>query len=158
MKPTDAELRQLAADAFQLKGWEHLSVFAKAAIKNLRGWRIPVTSKTGKRIFVRYPRVEMSLNPKFGELRACLMPKLADVEKLKKRLDPAAFDEFRSTFREMLSGVGHTLTAISTVTCQATGRPGARQIAEQGGWIRTLHPTVARKLKVKEKPLRSWNL
>ncbi len=159
MKPTDAELRQLARDACLNKGWDHLPALAKAAVKDLKSYLVSSTSKTGKCITVRYPRIDVSLKSKMGRLDTTLTPHQQDMERLQKRLDPAAFETFKAKLREMLNGIEHTIEAISMATCQATGRPGAKRIRECGvGWVRTLHPSVARKLQVKQKRISSWVL
>ena len=156
MKTTDAELRKLAHDAFQEKGWKVVRFFAKAAARHLRNCYIAAKLKPGKCGLVRYPRVEVSHKSKMGRLDTFLTPNQQDMERIQKRLTAAEFAAFKIRFYEMLHGVEHTIEAISLVTCQATGRPAARRIADRGGWLRTLHPTVARKLQLKERSLGSW--
>ncbi len=156
MKTTDTELRQLAQDAYQVKGWLNLYVFAKAAVRDLRSWRVPVTSKTGKQIFVRFPRVKLYLKSKLGRLDMSTETNQQDMARIQKRLDPAEFDAFRARFSAMLDGVAHTIEAMSLITCQATGRTGARRFSEPGGWVRTLLPSVAKRLQTAQKRLSSW--
>jgi hypothetical protein len=150
---TAPELAGLAQDAFNEKGWTNLRAMAQETVKGLRGWRCCALSRTGKEIRIRYPRVEIYLNSKLGRLAVSTLANKEDTDVLKKRLGPENFSRFSTEFHQMLRGVETTIHILSTVTCQATGLLGAKRIAEHGGALRTLHPSVAHKLQVKKKPV-----
>jgi len=148
------DLKKLAEDAFHLEGWNTLCQQAKSIPKSIGGWQTILPSKTGKPIRVKYPRMELLLKPKNGRLDATAYPNKQDMDKIQKRLSPEEFLKFRNHIGDIYHGAAMAIEAISEITCQATGKTGAKIFREAGeGWIRTLHPSVIRKLKLKEKPL-----
>lgn len=139
-----------------LKGWDTLRKQAQSIPKQLRTWRFGLKTKTGKIIWVRYPRIKILTKSKLGRLDTFIQIEEKDMASIENRVSPEEFKKYQERIRENYHGITITIQAMSQSTCQATGKTGATQIVEKGGWVRTLLPSVAKKLKLKEKTLSSY--
>ena len=133
-------------------GWKELTKIALCGPKEIRRWKafFPAgKSKSGRRVSFRMPRATASFKRKFGSLIMYYSLDESDMQAAKLKLTPEAYDCFSIELCDQLKGMAMLISGASKITCQVTGRLGAKRFLDDRGVVLTLHPEAIKALKLK---------
>ncbi len=133
-------------------GWKELKKIALCGPKELRRRKVHFPAgktKSGRRVSFRMPRATASFKSKLGSLIAYYRLDESDMAAAKLKLTPEAYGCFSRELCDQLEGMATLISGASKMTCQVTGRLGAKRFLDDRGVVLTLHPEAIKALKLK---------
>jgi len=133
-------------------GWKELKKLALCGPKEIRRFKVffPAgKSKSGRRVSFRMPRATASFKSKLGSLIVYYSLDESDMAAAKLKLTPEAFACFSKGLCDQLDGMATLICGASKITCQVTGRLGAKRFLDDRGVVLTLHPEAIKAHKLK---------
>ena len=133
-------------------GWKELKKIALCGPKELRRWEVQFPAgktKSGRTISLRMPRASASFKSKFGSLIVYYDLDEADMAAAKLKLTQEAYERFSRELCDQLHGMATLICGASKITCQVTGRLGAKRFLDDRGIALTLHPETIKVLNLK---------